>query len=128
MGLNFWIFINLKEDLFRDKIFFDWLEGYYYFYLFLDSFDEGFLNVKFLVIGLVDEFKKFKYWSYINCFYFCLICWILVFLFILEEVLKVFWEESNFVIYELVLFCCIDVINVVEVEGFFFDDFLKVIN
>ncbi|AGF52732.1 sll0178 [Synechocystis sp. PCC 6803] len=128
LGLNLRTFTNLKEDLFRDKTFSDWLEGHYHLHLFLDSLDEGLLNVKSLAIGLVDEFKKPKYRSHINRLHLRLTCRTLAFPSILEEALKALWEESNFAIYELAPLRRIDVINAVEAEGFSSDDFLKAIN
>lgn len=54
LELNLRSCTNLKEDLFKDETFTDWLESSYHLYLFLDSLDEGLLSIPTLAIGLED--------------------------------------------------------------------------
>ncbi|WP_223342017.1 hypothetical protein [Synechocystis sp. PCC 7339] len=94
--LNLRSFTNLREDLFKDETFINWLKGSHHLYLFLDSLDEGLLSIKNLAIGLVDEFKKPQYQSHINRLHLRLTCRTFVFPAILEDGLKAFWGEDNF--------------------------------
>lgn len=59
-------FTNLKDDLFRDEEFKDWLNGTYPLYLFLDSLDEGRLTIQNIAQGLGSELKRQKYKDHIN--------------------------------------------------------------
>jgi predicted NACHT family NTPase len=125
LELNLRSCTNLKEDLFKDETFTDWLENSYHLHLFLDSLDEGLLSIPTLAAGLVDELKKSKYQNHINRLHLRLACRTFVFPAILEEGLKDVWKEANFAIYELAPLRRIDVIEAAKAEGFSSDDFLK---
>lgn len=128
LDLNLRSCTNLKEDLFKDEIFTDWLGSSYHLYLFLDSLDEGLLSIPTLATGLVDELKKPKYQNHIARLHLRLACRTFVFPAILEEGLKDLWKEANLAIYELAPLRRIDVIEAAKAEGFSFSDFLKEIN
>jgi len=125
LPLNLRSCTNLKEDLFKDETFTDWLGNSHHLYLFLDSLDEGLLNIPTLATGLVDELKKSKYQNHIDRLHLRLACRTFVFPAILEEGLKDLWKEANFAIYELAPLRPIDVIEAAKAEGFSSDDFLK---
>ncbi|WP_199313906.1 hypothetical protein [Leptolyngbya sp. FACHB-671] len=128
LDLNLRSCANLKEDLFKDETFTDWLGDSYRLYLFLDSLDEGLLSIPTLAAGLVDELKKPKYQNHISRLHLRLSCRTFVFPAILEEGLKDLWKEANFAIYELAPLRRIDVIEAAKAEGFSSDDFLKEID
>jgi len=125
LELNLRSCTNLKEDLFKDETFTDWLGGSYHLYLFLDSLDEGLLSIPALATGLIDELKKPKYRNHINRLHLRLACRTFVFPAILEEGLKELWKEDYLAIYELAPLRRIDVIEAARKEGFSPDDFLK---
>lgn len=116
---------SLKEDLFKDDLFLTWLEGNHHLYLFLDSLDEARLRIPNIATGLVDELKKPKYQNHINRLHLRLTCRTFVFPEILEEELKVLWEEVDFALYELAPLRLIDVIEAAKAEGFSPNDFLN---
>lgn len=124
LNLNLRSCTNLKEDLFKDETFTDWLGNSYHLYLFLDSLDEGLLSIPNLATGLIDELKKSKYQNHISRLHLRLACRTFVFPEILEVGLKDLWEEANFQIYELAPLRRVDVINAAKAEGFSSDDFL----
>jgi predicted NACHT family NTPase len=136
LKLNLRSCTNLKDDLFKDEIFTDWLGNTYDLYLFLDSLDEGLLNIQSLATGLIDELKKQKYRNHINRLYLRLACRTFVFPAILEQELKAFWKEAYkdcwqedyFAIYELAPLRRIDVIEAAKAESFSADDFLREID
>lgn len=128
LDLNLRSCSNLKEDLFKDETFIDWLGDIYHLYLFLDSLDEGLLSIPTLAVGLIDELKKPKYQNHINRLHLRLACRTFVFPAILEEGLKDLWKEANFAIYELAPLRRIDVIEAAKAEGFSSDDFLMEID
>jgi predicted NACHT family NTPase len=128
LDLNLRSCVNLKEDLFKDEAFTNWLEDSYHLYLFLDSLDEGLLSIPTLAAGLVDELKKAKYQNQINRLHLRLACRTFVFPEILEEGLEDLWQKANFAIYELASLRRIDIIKAAEVEDFFSNDFLKEID
>ena len=124
LNLNLRSCTNLKEYLFKDETFTDWLGNSYHLYLFLDSLDEGLLSIPNLATGLIDELKKSKYQNHISRLHLRLACRTFVFPEILEVGLKDLWEEANFQIYELAPLRRVDVINAAKAEGFSSDDFL----
>ena len=128
LDLNLRSCVNLKEDLFKDEAFTNWLEDSYHLYLFLDSLDEGLLSIPTLAAGLVDELKKAKYQNQINRLHLRLACRTFVFPEILEEGLEDLWQKANFAIYELASLRRIDIIKAAEVEDFSSNDFLKEID
>ncbi|WP_416667183.1 NACHT domain-containing protein [Egbenema bharatensis] len=128
LELNLRSCTHLKEDLFKDETFTDWLKGSYHLYLFLDSLDEGLLSVPMLATGLIDELRRPKYQNHIDRLHIRLACRTFVFPAILEEGLKELWEKSNFAIYELAPLRRVDVIEAAKVEGLSSDDLLKEIN
>ncbi|WP_228021828.1 NACHT domain-containing protein [Vasconcelosia minhoensis] len=125
LELNLRSCANLKEELFKDETFTNWLGGSHHLYLFLDSLDEGLLSIPTLATGLIDELKKPKYQDHINRLHLRLACRIFVFPAILEEGLKELWKEDCFAIYKLAPLRRIDVIEAANAEGFSSDDFLK---
>ncbi len=128
LELNLRSCTNLKEDLFKDERFTDWLADSYNLYLFLDSLDEGLLSIPTLAAGLIDEFKKPKYRNHINRLHLRLACRTFVFPKILEEGLKNLWKEDCFAIYELAPLRRIDVIEAAKAENVSPEDFLKQLN
>lgn len=116
---------SLKEDLFKDEIFTDWLRSTYHLYLFLDSFDEGLLSISNLATQLVDGLKKPKYQNYINRLHLRLACRTFVFPEILETGLEDLWKKANLAIYELAPLRRVDVIEAAKAEGFSSDNFLQ---
>ncbi|MBE9189638.1 hypothetical protein IQ230_04515 [Gloeocapsopsis crepidinum LEGE 06123] len=125
LPLNLRSCTNLKDDLFKDETFTDWLEDTYHLYLFLDSLDEGILSIPTLAAGLIDELKKQKYHNHINRLHLRLACRTFVFPAILEEGLKGIWQKDYVEIYELAPLRRVDVIEAAKAEGFSPDDFLK---
>lgn len=125
LELNLRSFTSLKEDLFKDETFTDWLRGSNHLYLFLDSLDEGLLSILTLATGLIDEFKKPKYRNHINRLRLRLACRTFVFPAILEEGLKELWKEDCFGVYELAPLRRIDVVEAAKAENISPDDFLK---
>jgi predicted NACHT family NTPase len=128
LELNLRSCTNLKEDLFRDETFTNWLGGNYHLYLFLDSLDEGLLSIPTLATALIDELRKPKYQNHINRLHLRLACRTFVFPEILEEELKEIWKEANFETYELAPLRRVDVSEAAKAEGFSSDDFLKEID
>lgn len=128
LELNLRSCTNLKEDLFKDETFTDWLGGNYHLYLFLDSLDEGLLSIPTLATALIDELRKPKYRNHINRLHLRLACRTFVFPEILEEGLKELWKEANFETYELAPLRRVDVSEAAKAEGFSSDDFLKEID
>jgi predicted NACHT family NTPase len=125
LELNLRACANLKDDLFKDETFTDWLGDTYHLYLFLDSFDEGLLSVPTLATGLIDELKKQKYQNHINRLHLRLACRTFVFPEILDKGLKDLWQEDCVEIYELAPLRRVDVREAAKVERFSPDDFLK---
>lgn len=125
LELNLRSCTNLKEDLFKDETFTDWLGGNYHLYLFLDSLDEGLLSIPTLATALIDELRKPKYRNHINRLHLRLACRTFVFPEILEEGLKELWKEASFETYELAPLRRVDVSEAAKAEGFSSDDFLK---
>lgn len=128
LELNLRSCTNLKEDLFRDEIFVDWLGGSHCLYLFLDSFDEGLLCVPTLATALIDELRKPTYQSHINRLCLRLACRTFILPTIIEEELNYLWKESNFAIYELAPLRRIDVVEAANLEELSSDDFLNEID
>ncbi|AMA10259.1 NACHT domain-containing protein [Picosynechococcus sp. PCC 73109] len=128
LELNLRSCTNLKEDLFKDETFTDWLGGNYHLYLFLDSLDEGLLSIPTLATALIDELRKPKYRNHINRLHLRLACRTFVFSEILEEGLKELWTEANFESYELAPLRCVDVSEAAKAEGFSSDNFLREID
>jgi predicted NACHT family NTPase len=116
---------SLKEDLFKDEQFIAWESGTHRLYLFLDSLDEGLLQIQTLATQLVDTFTKNQYRDKLNCLYLRIACRTAVFPNILEEGLKELWKESNLGIYELAPLRRIDVQASVKVHSLDADDFLN---
>ncbi|MBW4651534.1 MAG: hypothetical protein KME20_00490 [Kaiparowitsia implicata GSE-PSE-MK54-09C] len=125
LSLNLRSCSNLRDDLFKDETFTDWVRSSSHLYLFLDSLDEGRLSIPNIATGLVDELQKPKYQNHINRLHFRLACRTFAFPAILEEGLKNIWEEANFAIYELAPLRRIDVIQAAKAESFSSDNFLK---
>lgn len=125
LELNLRSCTNIKDDLFKDEAFIDWLGDTYHLYLFLDSLDEGLLSIPTLATGLIDELKKQKYRNHINRLHLRLACRTFVFPAILEEGLKELWQKDRVEIYELAPLRRVDVREAAKVEGFSPDDFLK---
>jgi predicted NACHT family NTPase len=125
LALNLRTVTNLKEDLFKEETFINWLQGSYRLYLFLDSLDEGLLSIPTLATGLVDEFKKPKYQNHFGRLHLRLACRTFVFPTTLEEGIKDLWKETNLAIYELSPLRRTDVIKAAEIEGLSSDIFLN---
>lgn len=127
---------NLKDDLFRDENFIDWLSGTFHLYLFLDSLDEGLLSIPNITTGLIDELRKPKYKNHIKRLHFRIACRTFIFPEILEEGLKDLWgkayaeleQNEFFAIYELAPLRQADVIESIKTEGLSPDEFLKEVN
>ena len=128
LALNLRSCTNLKEDLFKDEAFVNWLESSYHLYLFLDSLDEGLLSIPTLATGFIDELKKSKYMNHIVRLHLRIACRTFVFPATLEEGLKALWEETNLAIYELSPLRRIDVIKAAEAEGLSSSIFLNEID
>jgi predicted NACHT family NTPase len=109
LELNLRSCTSLKEDLLKDEEFITWKDGTHRLYLFLDSLDEGLLQIKTLATQLVDTFKKSQYCNKLSRLYIRIACRTAVFPNILEEGLKELWQESNVKIYELAPLRRIDV-------------------
>lgn len=91
LGVNLRSCTNLKDDLFKEETFINWLGDTYHLYLFLDSLDEGLLSIPNIATGLIDELKKQKYQNHINRLQLRLACRTFVFPEILQEGLKELW-------------------------------------
>jgi hypothetical protein len=128
LELNLRSCTSLKEDLLRDEQFIAWKDGTYRLYLFLDSLDEGLLQIQTLATQLVDTFKKSQYRNKLNCLYLRIACRTAVFPNILEEGLKELWQESNVGIYELAPLRRIDVQASVTAHGLDANTFLNEVN
>ncbi|MFE4108536.1 NACHT domain-containing protein [Almyronema epifaneia] len=131
LSLNLRSCTNLKDDLFKDEVFLDWLGNNYHLYLFLDSLDEGRLSVPTIATGLVDELQKKKYKDHLHCLHIRIACRTFVFSEIsevLETGLKELWQEAEVGIYELVPLRRVDVALAAREEGFSSDTFLKEID
>jgi predicted NACHT family NTPase len=116
---------SLKEDLFKDEQFIAWKDGTHRLYLFLDSLDEGLLQIQTLATQLVDTFKKSQYRDKLSCLYLRIACRTAVFPNFLEEGLKELWQESNVGIYELAPLRRIDVQASVAAHGLDANTFLE---
>jgi predicted NACHT family NTPase len=115
---------SLKIDLIQDQDFIDWFNGGHRLYLFLDSLDEGLLEIRNLATQLVDEFGKRRYRDKINRLYLRIACRTAVFPQVLEEGLKELWKQG-LRIYELAPLRRVDVIEAAKAERCSPDDFLK---
>lgn len=116
---------SLKEDLFQDEEFIAWKDGTHRLYLFLDSLDEGLLEIPILATQLVDEFKKKKYRDQISRLYLRIACRTAVFPKILEEGLAELWAKENLSVYELAPLRQVDVAVVVTDCGIDAEAFLR---
>jgi predicted NACHT family NTPase len=101
LELNLRSCTSLKEDLLQDEQFIAWKDGKHRLYLFLDSLDEGLLQIQNIATQLVDTFTKDQYCDKLSRLYLRIACRTAVFPSILEEGLKELWKESNVGIYEL---------------------------
>ncbi|MCY7283105.1 MAG: hypothetical protein LH679_06615, partial [Cyanobacteria bacterium CAN_BIN43] len=90
----------MRDDLFQDEQFIAWKDGIHRLYLFLDSLDEGLLQVQTLATQLVDTLKKNQYRNKLSRLYIRIVCRTAVFPQVLEEGLKELWKE-DLAIYEL---------------------------
>ncbi len=124
LELNLRSCTSLKEDLFQDEQFLAWKDGTHRLYLFLDSLDEGLLQIQTLATQLVDTFKKSQYRDKLSCLYLRIACRTAVFPNFLEEGLKELWQESNVGIYELAPLRRIDVQASVAAHGLNANTFL----
>jgi predicted NACHT family NTPase len=115
---------NLKDDLFRDEQFTAWKGGTHCLYLFLDSLDEGLLQIQNLATQLVDGFKKNEYRDKFDRLYIRIACRTAIFPNILEDGLESFWKKENVGIYELAPLRRIDVNTAVNAYGLNADAFL----
>jgi hypothetical protein len=125
LELNLRSCTNLKDDLFRDEQFIAWKGGTHRLYLFLDSLDEGLLQIQNLATQLIDEFNKNEYRDKFDRLYIRIACRTAIFPNILEEGLKKFWEEENVGLYELAPLRRIDVNTAVNSCGLDADVFLN---
>lgn len=116
---------SLKEDLFQDEEFIAWKDGTHHLYLFLDSLDEGLLEIPILATQLVDEFKKRKYRDQISRLYLRIACRTAVFPKILEEGLAELWAKENLSVYELAPLRQVDVAVAVTDCGLDAEAFLR---
>jgi predicted NACHT family NTPase len=128
LELNLRSCTNLKDDLFRDEQFIAWKRGTHRLYLFLDSLDEGLLQIQNLATQLVDEFKKDEYHDRFDRLYIRIACRTAIFPSILEEGLKKFWKEKHVGLYELAPLRRIDVYTAVNANGLDADAFLDEVN
>jgi predicted NACHT family NTPase len=131
LPLNLRSCTNLKNGLFKDEVFLDWLESNYHLYLFLDSLDEGRLSVPTIATGLIDELQKKKYEDHLHRLHIRIACRTFAFSEIsevLETGLKELWQETEVGIYELVPLRRVDVALAAGEEGFSSDKFLKEID
>jgi predicted NACHT family NTPase len=128
LELNLRSCTSLKKDLLQDEQFIAWKDGTHRLYLFLDSLDEGLLQIQTLATQLVDTFKKSQYRDKLSCLYLRIACRTAVFPNILEEGLKGLWQESNVGIYELAPLRRIDVQASVAAHGLDANTFLQEVN
>ena len=115
---------NLTTDLIQGQDFTDWVNGNHRLYLFLDSLDEGLLEIRNLATQLVDEFKKKKYSDKLDRLYLRIACRTFVLPEILENELKILWKEDNLGIYELAPLRQIDIIEAAKIEEISSSDFI----
>ncbi|NJM66264.1 MAG: hypothetical protein HC851_11695 [Acaryochloris sp. RU_4_1] len=125
LELNLRSCTSLKEDLLQDEQFIAWKDGTHRLYLFLDSLDEGLLQIQTLATQLVDTFKKSQYSNKLSRLYIRIACRTAVFPNILEEGLKDLWQESNVGIYELAPLRRVDVQSSLTAHGLDADTFLR---
>jgi predicted NACHT family NTPase len=125
LELNLRSCTNLKEDLFKDDTFINWLGDTYHLYLFLDSLDEGLLSVPNIATGLIDELCKNKYQNHFDRLHIRIACRTFIFPAILEEGLKELWQEDRIAIYELAPLRRVDVIDAANADNLSSCDFLK---
>ena len=81
-------------ELTQNQDFIDWISGEHSLYLFLDSLDEGLLEIRNLATQLVDEFRKRKYRDKLHRLYLRISCRTAVFPQVLEEGLGELWKED----------------------------------
>jgi predicted NACHT family NTPase len=106
---------NLAIDLLQDPDFMDWMNGEQHLYLFLDSLDEGLLEVGNLATQVVDEFSKKKYQDKLCRLYLRIACRTAIVPQVLEQGLEKLWKELK--IYELVPLRYADVEIAAKMEG-----------
>jgi hypothetical protein len=92
---------HLASDLSQEPGFVSWMDGSDRLYLFLDSLDEGLLEVRNLAVQIVDEFRKKKYRDKLDRLYLRIACRTAVFPQVLEEGLGEIWGDDNTDFYEL---------------------------
>jgi len=100
---------ELCQHIFRNSEFQAWSEGTNQLFLFLDSFDEGYLSIKQLSKILSRELKKISH----ACprLHFRITCRTNDWSSILEETLKELWGENNVGVYQLAPLRRVDVIE-----------------
>lgn len=125
LELNLRSCTNLKEDLFKDDTFINWLGDTNHLYLFLDSLDEGLLSVPNIATALIDELGKKKYQNHFDRLHIRIACRTFIFPAILEEGLKKLWQEDRIAIYELAPLRRVDVIDAANANNLSSCDFLK---
>ncbi len=118
---------SLKADLIQDQDFINWVDGEHRLYLFLDSLDEGLLEIRNLATQLVDEFSKQKYRDKLNRLYLRIACRTTVFPKVLEEGLEKLWEK-DLRIYKLTQLRQVDVEIAVTEHSLDADAFLREVN
>jgi len=112
-------------DLIQEQAFIDWINGSHRLYLFLDSLDEGLLEIRNLATQLVDEFGNGKYNGKLDRLYLRIACRTFVFPEILENGLEELWQKKNLGIYELIPLRRIDVMEAARIEGLDPNNFVK---
>ncbi len=115
------------DKLFKHKTFSDWISGTYNLHIFLDSLDEGLLNIDILATLLVDGFEEFfdDYPDYINRLYLRITCRTAIFPKFLEGALAKIFGKESLGIYELAPLRRIDVIETLQTNGLDSNIFLE---
>lgn len=118
---NYQTDIMLKEEIFKDPVYLDWLNNDYNLYLYLDSLDECLQQIKTVSAFLSEKFKKRPDKK---CFL-RIACRTAVWPQTFEEELKDHWVKENVKVYELAPLRHVDVENAAKENGIPQDEFMK---
>lgn len=104
---------RLVRSLFECEQFLTWTKGHHRLHIFLDSLDEGLLQIRVLASLLAEEFKKYP----VDRLFLRIACRTADWPTSLEDGLRELWEEEAVKVYELTPLRCKDVIEAANAHG-----------
>jgi hypothetical protein len=112
---------RLVREIFEHPTFTEWIEGNHQLHLFLDSLDEGLMEINTLGNLLVNKFRDYP----IERLYLRIACRTADWQYSLEEKLKNLWGEESFAVFEMAPLQKDDVITAARANGLDPDSFFR---